>query len=149
MAFFSQRGHERALGERQAMRSYLLGVVVEAWSVFRTEFAHLWRTERNGILYQRSLFEDQGDMLASEQALDGVVHDLFDDMLGFAGVECHRRILGLAHNADFESVGDPDVRAACEAKALRFGRHLVVNRRAIHGIEDVNALARLIEEDKA
>lgn len=149
MAFFAQSGHEKAPGDREAMRDYLLEVVSEAWSVFRAEFAHLWRTERTGILYQRSLFEDQGDMLASEQALDGMLHDIFDDMLGFAGVECHRRILGLAHNADFEAIEDVDVRARCEAKALRFGRHIAVNRRSIHGIEDVNALARLIEEDKA
>jgi 5-methylthioribose kinase len=149
MAFFAQRGHETAAGEREAMRGFLLGVVAEAWSVFRAEFAHLWRTERTGILYERTLFEDQGDLLASEQALDGLLHDIFDDMLGFAGVECHRRILGLAHNADFETIGDPDLRAACEAKALRFGRHIAVNRRAIHGIEEVNALARLIEEGKA
>jgi 5-methylthioribose kinase len=149
MSFFSQSGHEKTPGDREAMRAYLLGVISEAWSVFRSEFAHLWRTERAGILYQKSLFEDQGDVLASEQALDGMLHDIFDDMLGFAGVECHRRILGLAHNADFETIADPDVRARCEAKALRFGRHIVVNRRSIHSIEEINALARLIEEGKA
>jgi 5-methylthioribose kinase len=70
-------------------------------------------------------------------------------MLGFAGVECHRRILGLAHNADFEAIEDADLRASCEAKALRFGRHLVVNRRNIHGIEEVNNLAKLIEKEPA
>lgn len=149
MAFFSQRGHEKTPGDREAMRAYLLGVVIEAWSVFRAEFSHLWRTERSGILYQKSLFEDQGDVLASEQALDHVLHSLFDDMLGFAGVECHRRILGLAHNADFEAIEDAGLRASCEAKALRFGRHLVVNRRNIHGIEEVNNLAKLIEKEPA
>jgi 5-methylthioribose kinase len=148
MSYFSQRGHEDG-GSREPIRDYLLGTIVEAWSVFRTEFSHLWRTERNGILYQRSLFEDQGDVLGSEQALDQVLHALFEDMLGFAGIECHRRILGLAHNADFETIEDADLRAVCEAKAMRFGRHIVVNRRHIHGIEEVNALARLIEKENA
>ncbi len=45
-------------------------------------------------------------MLASEQALDLVLHGIWVDMLGFAGVEMHRRILGLAHNADFETIED-------------------------------------------
>jgi 5-methylthioribose kinase len=144
MSFFSQRGHERN-SDREAMRSYLLGVAVEAWAVFRAEFSHLWRTERTGILYPGSVFE--GDQLAAEQALDHVLHSLFEDMLGFAGIECHRRILGLAHNADFETIEDVDLRASCEAKALRFGRHLVVNRRQIHDIEEVNNLARLIEKE--
>ena len=148
MSYFSQSGHETD-GDRAGMRDYLLGVIVEIWAVFRDEFARLWRTERNGILYMRSLYEDQGDVLASEQALDHLMHELWEDLLGFAGVEIHRRILGLAHNADFETIVDEDRRAACEAKALRFGRHLAVNRRDIQGIEGVNALARLIEEGRA
>ena len=71
------------------------------------------------------MFEDQGDGLGSEQALDRMLQSIWTDMLGFAGVEIHRRILGLAHNADFETIADADLRAACEAKALKFGRHLV------------------------
>ena len=69
-------------------------------------------------------------------------------MLGFAGVEIHRRILGLAHNADFETIEDEDLRATCEAKALKFGRHLAVNRHAIHSLDEINALADLIEREK-
>jgi 5-methylthioribose kinase len=147
MSFFSQRGHESA-GSRDAMRAYLLGVVTETWSVFRTEFARLWRTERTGMLYHRSLFEDQGDTFGSEQALDRFLHSIWTDMLGFAGVEIHRRILGLAHNADFESIESEDLRAACEAKALKFGRHLAVNRHTIHSLDEINALAELIEREE-
>jgi 5-methylthioribose kinase len=146
MSFFSQRGHEQE-GPRDAMRTYLLGVIVETWAVFRAEFSHLWRTERSGMLYQKSLFEDQGDRLGAEQALDHVLHQTWTDLLGFAGIEVHRRILGLAHNADFETIADEDLRAACEAAALRFGRHIAVNRRHIHSIEEVNALAMLIEQE--
>ncbi|MER9118242.1 S-methyl-5-thioribose kinase [Mesorhizobium sp. M0954] len=146
MAFFSQRGHEQD-GSRDAMRDYLIGVTVETWSVFRAEFSHLWRTERTGMLYQKSLFEDQGDRLGAEQALDHMLHSIWTDLLGFAGVEVHRRILGLAHNADFETIADPDLRARCEAKALKFGRHLAVSRRQIHSIDEVNRLAALIERE--
>ncbi|MER8544810.1 S-methyl-5-thioribose kinase [Mesorhizobium sp. M0684] len=146
MAFFSQRGHEQD-GSRDAMRDYLIGVTVETWSVFRAEFSHLWRTERTGMLYQKSLFEDQGDRLGAEQALDHMLNSIWTDLLGFAGVEVHRRILGLAHNADFETIADPDLRARCEAKALKFGRHLAVSRRQIHSIDEVNRLAALIERE--
>ncbi|WP_027142237.1 S-methyl-5-thioribose kinase [Mesorhizobium sp. WSM3626] len=148
MSFFSQRGHEQK-GKRDAMRAYLLDVVVETWAVFRAEFSHLWRTERTGMLYQKSLFEDQGDILAAEQALDDVLHQIWTDLLGFAGIEVHRRILGLAHNADFETIADEDLRASCEAKALKFGRHIAVNRRQIHSIDEVNNLAALIEQENS
>ncbi|RUX05861.1 S-methyl-5-thioribose kinase, partial [Mesorhizobium sp. M8A.F.Ca.ET.059.01.1.1] len=148
MSFFSQRGHEQK-GKRDAMRAYLLDVVVETWAVFRAEFSHLWRSERTGMLYQKSLFEDQGDILAAEQALDHVLHQIWTDLLGFAGIEVHRRILGLAHNADFETIAEEDLRASCEAKALKFGRHIAVNRHQIHSIDEVNNLAALIEQENS
>ncbi|RWA82112.1 S-methyl-5-thioribose kinase [Mesorhizobium sp.] len=146
MAFFSQRGHEEK-GSRDSMRAYLLNVTAETWAIFRAEFSQLWRTERTGMLYHRSLFEDQGDRLAAEQALDHVLSGIWTDLLGFAGIEVHRRILGLAHNADFEIIADENLRARCEAKALRFGRHIAVNRRQIHSIDEVNNLAALIEQE--
>lgn len=143
MSYFSQDGHE-AEGSRESMRAYLLGVVAETWAVFRGEFARLWRTERNGMLYHRNLFEERGDAIGSEQALGAVIQSIWHDMLGFAGIEIHRRILGLAHNADFETIEDEDLRAACEAPALRFGRQIAVARRELHSIDEVNALAAMI-----
>lgn len=148
MAFFSQRGHEDR-GRRDEMRTYLLDVAARTWSVFRTEFANLWRKERSGILYQKSLFEDRGDTLGAEQALAAVMRDIWTEMLGFAGIEIHRRILGLAHNADFEEIADVQLRAACEARALKLGRHLAVNRERIGSIAEVNALARMLDEGSA
>lgn len=146
MSYFSQRGHEQE-GSRASMRAYLLRTTAQTWSVFRTEFARLWHTERNGMLYARSLFEDAGDPLGAEQALDRFLHDVWQDLLGFAGVEIHRRILGLAHNAEFETIANADLRAACEAPALKFGRHIAVNRRTIHSIDEVNALAASIDRE--
>lgn len=146
MAYFSQSGHE-GTGSRDSMRTYLLGVVTEIWRTFRVEFSRLWRTERTGMLYQAALYEDQGDILGSEQALDQLLHQIWVDMLGFAGVEMHRRILGLAHNADFETIADADLRAQCETKALKLGRHLAVNRRQIYSMDEVNSLAELIEKE--
>jgi len=146
MAVFSQAGHDEN-GSRASMRAYLLRTIAEIWSVFRAEFSALWRTERTGMLYDGRLFEDGNDPLGAEQALDHVLHSLWGDLLGFAGVEIHRRILGLAHNADFETIEDEALRAKCEAPALRFGRHLVVNRHRIHSVEEANSLAVLIEKE--
>lgn len=148
MNYFSQSGHEQN-GDRDDMRAFVLTTITEIWNTFAAEFANLWRTERTGILYQASLFEDQGDILGSEQALDGVLHDIWVDALGFAGIEMHRRILGLAHNADFESIEDADLRASCEAKALKLGRHIAVNRGIIHSITEVNNLAERLQQEMA
>ena len=147
MAYFAQAGYETQAGERDGFRAWTLDVAQEVWDVFRAEFSHLWRTERTGILYPAALYEAQGHALAAEQALAGLLHRIWTDALGFAGVECHRRILGLAHIAEFEHIENPDRRAACEAKALRLGRWLAVNRERILGFADIRAAATRLERD--
>ncbi|HEY1941826.1 MAG TPA: S-methyl-5-thioribose kinase [Roseiarcus sp.] len=145
MAYFAQGGHEREPGERDAYRDWILGVTTTIWTTFATEFARLWRTERRGILYPAALYEDQDQALAAEQALAGLLHQIWQDALGFAGVEMHRRILGLAHIAEFEHISDRDRRAGCEAKALRLGRYLAVNRERLPSLAEVQAVARRLE----
>lgn len=147
MSYFSQAGHEAAPGARDGMRAYLLDTIETLWETFRAEFAHLWRTERKGILYQASLFEDRGDPLAAEQALAIVIDEIWREMLGFAGIEIHRRILGLAHNADFETIADPDRRAPCETRALKLGRHLAANRQRIHSLRDIRETVERLEKE--
>ena len=44
-----------------------------------------------------------------------------------------RRIVGIAHVEDLDSIPDADVRANCERKALRFGRELLVNAKSFQG----------------
>ncbi|QGG93409.1 S-methyl-5-thioribose kinase (plasmid) [Agrobacterium sp. MA01] len=147
MSYFSQAGHETTPGARDGMRLYLLETIETLWDTFRSEFAHLWRTERRGILYQASLFEDRQDPLAAEQALNIVIDEIWSEMLGFAGIEIHRRILGLAHNADFETIADPERRACCESKALKLGRHLAVNRQRIHSLRDIRTAVERLEKE--
>ena len=147
MSFFSQKGHEQQPGDRAGMRRYLLSTISATWSKFGEEFRRLWRTERAGILYQRRIFEDQGDDLAADQALNRVIRTVWRETLGFAGVEMHRRILGLAHVPDFEQIEDADSRARCEARALQFGRHVIVNAKFIQSMDEVTELANLLDRD--
>lgn len=147
MAHFSQPGHEATPGDRAGQQDWLLSVVETIWQVFVAEFSHLWRTERRGILYQASLYEDQGHGLAAEQALADLLGRIWADTLGFCGIEMHRRILGLAHNADFERIEDEGRRAACEARALAMGRQLMLGAGALPGIGTVTAMARRMEKE--
>jgi len=148
MAYYAQAGHEKAPGERDEYREWILSVVDETWSTFSTEFSRLWREERRGILYQKTLYEDQGHNLAAEQALGHRLNAIWQDTLGFAGVEMHRRILGLAHNIEFESIENEDLRSQCERPSLKLGRQLVVNRTRMPDMAMVLDLAREIEGKK-
>ena len=51
----------------------------------------------------------------------------FEDTVGFAAAKIIRRILGLAHNIDFELIEDPRRRAVCEARSLRLARAMMVD----------------------
>ena len=143
LGYFAQSGHETVPGARDDYRRWLLGVVVETWDCFSTEFSRLWRTERSGILYERSLFAD--DPLVEEQALQSVLTGIWRDTLGFAGVEMHRRILGLAHVEDLEAIPDPARRVVAERRALALGRQLAVMRGSLLTTAQVCALADHIE----
>ena len=137
MAYFSQPAH-RAADELHGYQEWLLRVVGDTIAAFQAEFRRLWASERTGMLYPACLFEDQGD--SSDPARDAVLAAIWQDALGFCGIEMHRRILGLAHNADFESIEDPCVRAPLEARSLMMGRAVVLARA---GIADAAALAAM------
>lgn len=47
--------------------------------------------------------------------------------MGFTAAKIIRRILGIAHVEDLESIENPDVRADCEKRALLFAREIMVN----------------------
>ncbi|MDZ4095028.1 MAG: S-methyl-5-thioribose kinase [Paracoccaceae bacterium] len=144
LGFFAQSGHEVAPTARDGYRQFMLDVTRDTWTTFETEFTRLWRTERSGILYQSSLFEDQGDVIAAEQALHAVLGGIWADAMGFCGVEMHRRILGLAHIEDLEAIVDDGRRLVAERRALAMGRHLAVNRATVT-MAGLLALAERIE----
>lgn len=75
------------------------------------------------------------------------MQQLLTNALRFGGCVMIRRLLGIAHNADFERIEAAEVRAVCEARALRMGRELLVNCNAYVAIEDVVALARAKQMD--
>ena len=147
MAYFAQPGHASATGERDDYQNWILGVVDEIWAEFSAEFSRLWREERTGILYEKTLFEDQGHDLASEQALGHRLQHIWQDTLGFAGVEMIRRTLSLAHIAENDTIENEELRADCEARGLKLGRQLVVNRSRMNSIAVVNDLARIIAKE--
>ncbi|UYG00391.1 S-methyl-5-thioribose kinase [Halomonas sp. GD1P12] len=139
MAYFSQPAH-RAADALETYQAWILEVIGECLNRFDDEFRHLWHTERSGILYPRALFEDQNQ--ESETACETLLLELRDDALAFCGIEMHRRVLSLAHNADFEEIGDTALRATLETRNLKMGEELVINPGAYRKPHALLALAR-------
>ncbi len=145
MAYFAQPGHRTDETSLSGYQNWILDLTETVWTVFAEEFGRLWRTERTGMLGLRDLFEDAGDQVGSQIALDTMLAEIWRDTIGFAGIEMHRRILGLAHIAEFEEIADESQRAVCERRALAMGRVLMVEAQAITGPAQLTRLARAIE----
>tara|TARA_E500000178_G_scaffold208142_1_gene205480 strand:- start:900 stop:2159 length:1260 start_codon:yes stop_codon:yes gene_type:complete len=140
MSFFSQPAHRLNSIETSAFQSWLLKIIEDTVEKFSTEFRSLWNKERKGILYSKSLFEDQGQ--SSKYALDSVMSDIWKNSLSFCGIEMLRRCLSLAHNADFEKIEDTIMRAKLEARNLMMGRELLLNPNSIKGVKSLINMAK-------
>ncbi|TBW36267.1 S-methyl-5-thioribose kinase [Siculibacillus lacustris] len=143
LAYLSQDGHATAQDPRIAYRAWILRQIAEVWTLFEARFIELWNTEGKGDAFVAELFADDAGRAALAVEQKAYMRRLFEDTLGFAGCKMIRRILGLAHVADFETIADPDVRARGERKALRLGRRLVVDRTRF---ADVDALCAAVVE---
>lgn len=122
---------------------WLLEQAAALWSGFADRFAGHWRDldpELNhGSLYALALRDEALRDAAIAQRLFAI----WQDAVGFAGVEIIRRILGLAHVVDFESIGDEVARTDCERRALEIGRRLLVDRAVFPDVAAVTDVVRL------
>ena len=142
IAYCAQEGHEASPGARDDYRAWILAQVAAVWHRFHDHFLDLWRTARGGEAYVAGLFALREDEATLEAERTRFMRALFADSLAFGGLKMIRRILGLAHTEDLESIADPERRAVCERKVLRVGRELVLGARGFSGVEDVVAAAR-------
>jgi 5-methylthioribose kinase len=72
------------------------------------------------------LFAGHAGAARLETERQSYMERLFEDTVGFSVAKIIRRILGLAHNIDFEWIEDPRLRAICEARGLRLARAMMV-----------------------
>jgi 5-methylthioribose kinase len=142
MAYLASPGHERFPGARRAFEVWVLQTVEQVWTEFARKFLELWRGEARGDAYPASLFQREAGALRLEAERQVYMARLFADTVGFAAAKTIRRILGLAHNIDFEWIEDEKLRAICEARSLRLARDMLVNTSSYRTIGDVTKAAR-------
>jgi 5-methylthioribose kinase len=146
LGYFSQEGHATLADPRSSYEDWLLDAVEGTWNRFAGKFLALWRDEPTGDAYPSDLFGDPESREALEEERQRVMQRLYLDTLGFAAAKMIRRILGLAHVIELERIADPDGRALCELRALRFARDLMVNGERYATVADLTAGARLMRQ---
>ena len=83
--------------------------------------------QAEGDAYPQTLFEGEAGAARLEVERQAYMDRLFEDTVGFSAAKIIRRILGLAHNIDFELIEDPKRRAISEARSLRLARAMMVD----------------------
>ncbi|WP_024506895.1 S-methyl-5-thioribose kinase [Bradyrhizobium sp. ARR65] len=146
MAYLASAGHERSAGERRAFEAWLLQTIEQVWTEFARKFVELWRSEAHGDGYPKTLFAGLTGEAWLEAERQQYVEQLFRDTVGFAAAKIIRRILGLAHNIDFEWIEDARRRAVCEARSLHLARAMLVDTESFATIGDVTRRARQLRD---
>lgn len=126
--YAAHEGHTLDPQERDAYQNYLLETIADVWRVFEAEFRTLW-TEQAHEPYAKL-----------PGYLDAYLHGVLQDAAGYAGCKMMRRVIGLAHVSDLESISDPILRAKGEALALTIGQELVLKRGQLQQIDDLISL---------
>ena len=146
MSYLASEGHERSPGERRSFEAWLLETIEGVWTRFAEKYVQLWRHEAKGDAYPAMLFAGPDGAARLEAERQAYMKRLFEDTVGFAAAKIIRRILGLAHNIDFEWIEDPRQRAVCEARSLRLARGMMVDAARFPTIGSVTMTARALRD---
>ncbi|THF94291.1 hypothetical protein TEA_023442 [Camellia sinensis var. sinensis] len=136
LAFFAQDGHADQENDRKAYKDWILRTIEETWNLFHKKFTALWDKHKDGSgeAYLPTIYNNPQLQLLVKQKF---MKDLFHDTLGFGAAKMIRRIVGVAHVEDFESITNAGKRADCERRALDFAKMLMKERRKFQGITEV------------
>jgi 5-methylthioribose kinase len=146
MAYLASPGHERSAGDRRGFEAWVLETIEQVWTEFARKFVELWRHEAAGDAYPAALFAGSAGAQRLEAERQVYMGRLFADTVGFAAAKTIRRILGLAHNIDFELIADEKLRAVCETRSLRLARDMLVNTASFPTIGAITGAARNLRD---
>ena len=127
-------------GNNEEYNEWILQEIMLFWKSFEDEYLHLWNTKDLRIDDFPGLFEKNTEILFKIQKK--FIQEVLVDTLGFAGTEIIRRILGIAHVADFEKIKSKEVKANCEDLALNLSRLIIIEASSINSIEDLVEILR-------
>ncbi|GKY94808.1 hypothetical protein MPSEU_000446000 [Mayamaea pseudoterrestris] len=139
--YVSQPGHANDGDDDDTYSDWILEQVKVFWQAFAATFVVQWNdvSQHTGYRYQRTMFPSTNDHKVAQKEW---MANTLSDSVAFAGCEMIRRIVGIAHVEDLDSIADADVRAKCERHGLEIAKVLIKEQGRFSKIEEVIEVAK-------
>lgn len=102
--------------EKAHFCGWCMGAILEVVDLFKEKFVRLYDEQVTEPLAKSAGFKES------------YLRDILADTAGYAGTECIRRIVGMAHNKDITVIEDMEKRACAEKILLTFAKDLILHR---------------------
>lgn len=125
---------------------WLLQQTIALHESFIAQFVVLWNSGKmigNGEHFKKEVFADSESFSKAQREF---MQSIWYDSLGFAGMKMIRRIVGISHVADLDTIEDAEKRSECEKRALVLGKELVLVSHVRKGMEDIKTIAARARE---
>lgn len=121
------------LQEKKAFCDWCIQSIVDTTDLFKEKYRRLFPKACKEAMAKDSIF------------MENYLKDILKDTAGYAGTECIRRIVGIAHNKDITTISDQTSRICAEKIILYFAKDLILNQSNFQsGSDYYNSMARAI-----
>ena len=103
-------------GQKGLFCGWCMCTIMEIIDTFKEKFVKV---------YEEQVTEP---MARSEAFREAYLNDILADTAGYAGTECIRRIVGMAHNKDITVITDTEKRVIAETILLTFAKNLMLHQ---------------------
>jgi 5-methylthioribose kinase len=149
LSFVSQKAHctNDSTNNSDNYDEWILQQIVVFWNTFVEQFTKYWNDpkEYTGFMYDCIKDTLNNDPTIMKQCQEEYMQQFLCDTMGFAGMKILRRIVGIAHVEDLQSITDLELRSICERRGLQIAQYFIIhacNNTSFKSIEDVVALVR-------
>lgn len=106
-------------------RKYELELIKDIWNNFLKEVEVLWKTESKDVITAVEGFKEE------------YIDNMLNETLGFCTCEIMRRIIGMAHVPDLDTIEDLEKRAKAQILGLKIAKKMILKRNEITKIEEI------------
>ena len=147
LSYVSQKAHSSNDSANSDYDEWILQQIIVFWNTFVEQFTKYWNdpNEYTGFMYDCMKETMNAHNVIRIECQEEYMQRFLCETIGFAGMKMLRRIVGIAHVEDLESISDLELRSVCERRGLHIAQHFIIHgcdSSSFTSIEDVVTFVR-------